>query len=135
MEGDNFDELQPSPQEGKMTIGSPSVKPEVQPEQPKEENQGPLDYINQGFVAFWGRAKDLGGKAKEKIEEAKIGEKLSSAATVVSTKAIAAGSYVKDKTVEIAVVFIIIIRIVRQCKTSRLLLKVHYQKQVEQSQE
>lgn len=106
MEGESFNEPQPSVEEGKMVIGLPSAKPQDQPEQPKEEskeNQGALDYISQGFFSIWGAAKDLGGKAKEKIEEAKIGEKLSSAASAVSTKAVAAGSYVKDKTVEIAV--------------------------------
>ena len=47
---------------------------------------------------MWGAAKDLGGMAKSTIEEAKIGEKLSSVATTVSHGAMTAGTYVYDKT-------------------------------------
>ena len=112
VEGEEFNEPQPDVSEGKMMMGTTGkvkdkeiVEEEGEKEQegkPKEE-QGPLNYITQGFFSIWGAARDLGGKAKEKIEEAKIGEKLSSAASAVSDTAVAAGSYVKDKTVEIAV--------------------------------
>lgn len=127
VEGEQFDEQQPQVSEDKTMIGTTSkVKEdqEVKEEQPKEE-QGAMNYISQGLFSIWGAAKDLGGKAKEKIEEAKIGEKLSSAASAVSSTAIAAGSYVKDKTVEIAVgFFYVITRIVKPCRTLRRVHRV-----------
>ena len=83
-------------------------------EQKEEVKKGPLGTIRSGFFSIVGAMKKAGTKAKTKIEEAKIGSKISGAAKQVSTTVGKAGTFiatktksaaksVKDKTVEIAV--------------------------------
>ena len=70
--------------------------------QEDQQDSGAMEFITKGFSSIWETAVDLGSKAKTSIEEAKIGEKLSTAANVVSEKAMAAGNFMYDKTKEAA---------------------------------
>ena len=55
-------------------------------------------YLSQGFFTVVDSAKELGKKTKDKLEEAKIGEKLSQVGTVIAAGTVTAGAYMYDKT-------------------------------------
>jgi len=67
-------------------------------EEKQEEEKGAMAFLSKSFFSIVDSAKELGGKAKTKFEEAKIGEKLVRAKDVVVEKSIEAGNFVVDKT-------------------------------------
>ncbi len=64
----------------------------------EEEDKSAMGYLSKGFFSIVGTAKQLGQKAKTKIEEAKLGEKFTHAKDAVTQSAVTAGAYVVDKT-------------------------------------
>eukprot|EP00826_Nyctotherus_ovalis_P026129 TRINITY_DN2039_c0_g3_i4.p1 TRINITY_DN2039_c0_g3~~TRINITY_DN2039_c0_g3_i4.p1 ORF type:complete len:205 (+),score=61.77 TRINITY_DN2039_c0_g3_i4:318-932(+) len=93
VEGEAFDEAAPGIEEGKEVAPGFDQPPLIFPVESLQEKpkKSVLQQISGGFFAAIGAVKNAGIKAKEKIEEAKVGEKITGAAST-------AGNFIVDKT-------------------------------------
>lgn len=93
MEGEAFNEAAPGIEEGKEVAPGFDQLPLAFPIEPLQEKpkKSVLQQIRGGFFTAIGAVKNAGIRAKEKIEEAKVGEKIVGAAST-------AGHFIVDKT-------------------------------------
>jgi len=63
----------------------------------QDEPKGALGYLKKGFNSVVGAAKSIGQKTGEKLEEAKIGEKMKKAGSAIAEGTKTAGIFIYDK--------------------------------------